>query len=218
MRLKRELVKLKQKKGLMIFAFLLTIFLLFLHFQFRPIVKNICLNKARIVSTDVVNEAVLEEISESKGIYNEIVKLEKRESGELIGLLSDMEKVNKLKSKVGLSIQNKFSSLKESKIKIPLGTLTGIEMLNGIGPGVPLSLSLAGSVSTEFKSKFQDAGINQTIYQIYLYVQTRIGVVVPGCSCSEEFSTNVLISETIILGGVPRVYSASPGVNLNVSD
>jgi len=53
---------------------------------------------------------------------------------------------------------------------------------------------------------------------IYLYVQTRIGVVVPGCSCSEEFSTNVLISETIILGGVPRVYSASPGVNLNVSD
>ncbi len=39
---------------------------------------------------------------------------------------------------------------------------------------------------------------------------------VPGCSCAEDFSTNVLISETVILGGVPRVYSTS-GTGLNIS-
>lgn len=216
--MKRKFNRIEQKKRLLIFILFSLTFFLFLHFQFRPIVKNICLSKARIVSTDAINEAVLEEISSSKGIYNEIVRMEKRENGELIGLLSDMEKVNKLKSKVGISIQNKFSSLKESKIKIPLGTLTGIEMLNGLGPGVPLSLSLTGSVSTEFKSQFRDAGINQTIYQIYLYVHTRIGVMVPGCSCAEDFSTNVLISETVILGGVPRVYSTNGNLGLNTGN
>lgn len=214
--MKGKLSKIRRKKRLLIFLLLFLTFILFLHFQFRPIVKNICLSKARVASTDAVNEAVLEEISNSKGIYNEIVRMERRENGELIGLLSDMEKVNNLKSKVGLSIQDKFSSLKESKIKIPLGTLTGIEMLNGIGPSVPLSLSLTGSVATEFKSEFRDAGINQTIYRIYLYVHTRIGAMVPGCSCAEDFSTNVLISETVILGGVPRVYSTS-GTGLNIS-
>ncbi len=203
---------------MLIVIFISLTVLLFLHFQFKPIVKNICLSKARIVSTDVINEAVLEEISGNKGMYNEIVRLEKRENGELIGLLSDMEKVNKLKSKVGLSIQNKFSSLKESKMKIPLGTLTGIEMLNGVGPGVPLCLSLTGSVATEFKSQFRDAGINQTIYQIYLYVHTRISVMVPGCSCAEDFSTNVLISETIILGNVPKFYSTNGGLSLSAKD
>ncbi len=155
--MKGKLSKIRRKKRLLIFLLLFLTFILFLHFQFRPIVKNICLSKARVASTDAVNEAVLEEISNSKGIYNEIVRMERRENGELIGLLSDMEKVNNLKSKVGLSIQDKFSSLKESKIKIPLGTLTGIEMLNGIGPSVPLSLSLTGSVATEFKSEFRDA-------------------------------------------------------------
>lgn len=178
-----------------------------MYFQFRPIIKSIASSKARMIATETVNEAILQELSENKDDYENIIRIQKNDGGELTVLLSDMEKINKLKSRVGIIIQNKFSGLKEGKIKIPIGTLTGIEIFSGIGPGVPLKISITGNVSTEFESNFKDAGINQTIYQIYLRIQTRMSAVIPGCCCSDNFETGVLISETIILGTVPKVYS-----------
>lgn len=191
---------------------------LFLHFKFRPVIKAISVSKAKVISTEAVNEAILQELSENKEAYNQIVKLEKLENGELTAILSDMEKVNKLKSRVGMIIQNKFLSLKDRKISVALGTLSGIEMFNGLGPGVPMKISVSGNVSTDFKTSFSGAGINQTIYQIYLYIRTRICVMVPGCSCCEDFESSFLVSEIVVLGNVPKVYSSQGNLNVSPSE
>jgi len=57
--LKHKLTKLKKKRIILTLIFILTFLLVFLHFQFRPIVKEISLSRARIISTDAVNEAIL---------------------------------------------------------------------------------------------------------------------------------------------------------------
>lgn len=191
---------------------------LFLHFKFRPVIKAISVSKAKVISTEAVNEAILQELSENKEAYNQIVKLEKLENGELTAILSDMEKVNKLKSRVGMIIQNKFLSLKDRKISVALGTLSGIEMFNGLGPSVPMKISVSGNVSIDFKTSFSGAGINQTIYQIYLYIRTRICVMVPGCSCCEDFESSFLVSEIVVLGNVPKVYSSQGNLNVSPSE
>lgn len=202
----------------MIFLLVLLGVSLFLHFKFRPVIKAISVSKAKVISTEAVNEAILQELSENKEAYNQIVKLEKLENGELTAILSDMEKVNKLKSRVGMIIQNKFLSLKDRKISVALGTLSGIEMFNGLGPGVPMKISVSGNVSTDFKTSFSGAGINQTIYQIYLYIRTRICVMVPGCSCCEDFESSFLVSEIVVLGNVPKVYSSQGNLNVSPSE
>lgn len=199
-------------KSLIVIIVIFFLLSIFLHFQFRPILKNISLSRAKVVSTETVNEAILKELLNNKGIYDDIIKIQKNESGELTVLLSDMEKINRLKSRIGLIVQNKFSELKEGKIKIPLGTLTGLEILSGLGPGIPIKISISGNVSTEFKSEFKSAGINQTIYQIYLCIQTGMNITIPGCCCSDKFETSVLVSETIILGSVPKLYSGTNNI------
>ena len=202
----------------MLFLLVLLGMSLFLHFKFRPVIKAISVSKAKVISTEAVNEAILQELSENKEAYNQIVKLEKLENGELTAILSDMEKVNKLKSRVGMIIQNKFLSLKDRKISVALGTLSGIEMFNGLGPSVPMKISVSGNVSTDFKTSFSGAGINQTIYQIYLYIRTRICVMVPGCSCCEDFESSFLVSEIVVLGNVPKVYSSQGNLNVSPSE
>lgn len=202
----------------MLFLLVLLGLSLFLHFKFRPVIKAISVSKAKVISTEAVNEAILQELSENKEAYNQIVKLEKLENGELTAILSDMEKVNKLKSRVGMIIQNKFLSLKDRKISVALGTLSGIEMFNGLGPSVPMKISVSGNVSTDFKTSFSGAGINQTIYQIYLYIRTRICVMVPGCSCCEDFESSFLVSEIVVLGNVPKVYSSQGNLNVSSSE
>lgn len=202
----------------MLFLLVLLGMSLFLHFKFRPVIKAISVSKAKVISTEAVNEAILQELSENKEAYNQIVKLEKLENGELTAILSDMEKVNKLKSRVGMIIQNKFLSLKDRRISVALGTLSGIEMFNGLGPSVPMKISVSGNVSTDFKTSFSGAGINQTIYQIYLYIRTRICVMVPGCSCCEDFESSFLVSEIVVLGNVPKVYSSQGNLNVSPSE
>ena len=214
----RKIVLKRKHKKLLLFLLVLLGVSLFLHFKFRPVIKAISVSKAKVISTEAVNEAILQELSENKEAYNQIVKLEKLENGELTAILSDMEKVNKLKSRVGMIIQNKFLSLKDRKISVALGTLSGIEMFNGLGPGVPMKISVSGNVSTDFKTSFSGAGINQTIYQIYLYIRTRICVMVPGCSCCEDFESSFLVSEIVVLGNVPKVYSSQGNLNVSPSE
>lgn len=214
----RKIVLKSRYKKLLLFLLVLLGVSLFLHFKFRPVIKAISVSKAKVISTEAVNEAILQELSENKEAYNQIVKLEKLENGELTAILSDMEKVNKLKSRVGMIIQNKFLSLKDRKISVALGTLSGIEMFNGLGPSVPMKISVSGNVSTDFKTSFSGAGINQTIYQIYLYIRTRICVMVPGCSCCEDFESSFLVSEIVVLGNVPKVYSSQGNLNVSPSE
>lgn len=214
----RKIVLKSRHKKLLLFLLALLGVSLFLHFKFRPVIKAISVSKAKVISTEAVNEAILQELSENKEAYNQIVKLEKLENGELTAILSDMEKVNKLKSRVGMIIQNKFLSLKDRKISVALGTLSGIEMFNGLGPSVPMKISVSGNVSIDFKTSFSGAGINQTIYQIYLYIRTRICVMVPGCSCCEDFESSFLVSEIVVLGNVPKVYSSQGNLNVSPSE
>ena len=214
----RKIVLKSRYKKLLLFLLVLLGVSLFLHFKFRPVIKAISVSKAKVISTEAVNEAILQELSENKEAYNQIVKLEKLENGELTAILSDMEKVNKLKSRVGMIIQNKFLSLKDRRISVALGTLSGIEMFNRLGPSVPMKISVSGNVSTDFKTSFSGAGINQTIYQIYLYIRTRICVMVPGCSCCEDFESSFLVSEIVVLGNVPKVYSSQGNLNVSPSE
>ena len=78
-----------------------------------------------------------------------------------------MKKINTLKSSVTIAIQKKISCMPKKDLSIPIGTLTGTEILNGKGPDVPMKISLSGSVLTNFRSVFESAGINQTKHQIY---------------------------------------------------
>ncbi len=162
-----------------------------------------------MISAEVVNEAVLEDIESGKDVYSEMIHIDKNESGEVLAISSDVFKINYLKSHISILIQKKLSELKVRNFSISLGTLTGFELLNGRGPPVPLKISASGSVDTDFKSGFLSSGINQTLHQIYLSVHAVINVIVPGCSCMTEFDTNVLVAETVVVGKVPNFFGGS---------
>lgn len=188
---------------------------LFSYYHFRPTIKIISVNTAKNIASQIINESVLNELSNNE-FYGDIIQIQKDETGEVVSLLSNMNKLNKLKSQVSISIQEKFSKSKNKKIPISVGTLTGIDILNGLGPDVPINMSIIGNISSEFKSDFQSAGINQTVYKIYINISAKLSVVLPGCSSVEDFFTNILVSETVILGKVPQAYAIDSEAHKNL--
>ena len=51
---------------------------------------------------------------------------------------------------------------------MPLGTITGIPMLSGVGPKITMKFTPVGAVLSDFDSEFVAAGINQTVHRVKL--------------------------------------------------
>jgi sporulation protein YunB len=203
----------RKKKKTLIISMVILLVLGIIDFRLRPMIKNVAANRAHTISTNAINEAVLKELDDSGLKYSDFVKIERSETGKILALTTDSKLINRLKSRISIAIQDKLSRSEINKISIPLGTLLGAEFCSGMGPLVPLNISISGSVVTEFESKFCDAGINQTKHQIYLNIHTKIGALVPGYSTATDVNTNINIAETIIVGEVPNMYSVGNMLN-----
>lgn len=203
----KKIHKSRLKKKLAIGFILFIILIIISDHQMRPLIKSIALNRAQIISTKVINETVLEEISRLDIDYSKVTILEKDNNGKIVAINADMKKINILKSCVSIAIQKKISCMPKKDLSIPLGTLTGTEILNGKGPNISMKLSLSGSVFTNFRSVFESAGINQTKHQIYLDISTDVFALIPGFPVNTAVSTSVLIAESIFMGEVPSTFA-----------
>lgn len=172
--------------------------------RIRPLITSVAANRAKVVSSAVINEVVLNEISKLDINYSDIISLEKDPCGRICAINTNMKTINSLKTAVCLAVQEKISYIKKDDFNIPLGTLTGTELLNGRGPKIPLKISLSGSVKADFRSCFETGGINQTKHQLYLDVSTNIFALIPGYPTTTSIDTSILVAETVLIGDVPK--------------
>ena len=199
----------KRKLRVVVVFVILIGILMGVSFKFSPVAKSVALGKAKYIMSDFINSSIVEDMENHGELYNQITTIDRNEKNEISAVYTDMKKINFLKSHIASLIQNKISNFKEKTFWISLGTLSGFEILNGKGPKVPMKISISGNVFTNFNNKFSNAGINQTLHQIYVNVHTKICVTIPGSTCTSESDDEILVSETVIVGKVPRVYSCS---------
>ena len=98
------------------------------------------------------------------------------------------------------------------RIYIKLGSITGSKLLSGLGPSIPIKVSLVGNVETDLRSEFEQKGINQTIHRIYLQVDCKVNILTPSKTMEESISNQVLIAENIIVGKIPNTYYNLEGI------
>ena len=175
--------------------------------QVRPLIKTVAAEEAKIISTQAINHTVFDELTKQDSDYSNLVHIERGDDGKVLAITSDIQKMNKLKATISMAIQDRISNNNIACSSVPLGTLINTDIFSGRGPRVPLKISLSGAVITNFKSNFTSAGINQTKHMIYLNVQTKIYVFIPGYPSYTCVNTDVLIAETVIVGAVPEVFA-----------
>lgn len=197
------------KKKFIIIIIIISVVIVILDMQMRPLIKALTASEAQLVSTNVINKTVVDELSRLDINYSDIVNIQKDESGKILAISTDMKKVNSLKSIITMSVQDKITNMDKQKIKIPLGSFTNTEIFNGRGPRVSVSISMAGQVYTDFKSEFISAGINQTKHRLSLDVSTEVLAFIPGYPVNTAINTSILIAETIIVGEVPAMFAGN---------
>jgi sporulation protein YunB len=191
-----------------VFAFFIIILLfiiLYIKHLLIPVVVENTKKQIQTFATKSINIAVAETMNQNFS-YGELINVVKDNSNNVSYIEANSVRINLLSKSMSKVVMSNFLELAKRPIKISLGSFSGISILAGYGPKIAYQVNPYGEVFCFFSSKFDSAGINQTYHKLYLNVKINVYVVLPFDSLSMNSESQVLLSETLIVGRIPEVY------------
>ena len=203
---KRKKKTRKQKIKMLIFMIIVVLIMFIILFikAGYPIFVVSCENAAYSTAINILNTQVNEAMMMYS--YEDLVNVQKDENGNVSYIEAKIIPINEIIAKITNNIQNEIDSSSTIPVKINFGSVSGISSLVAISPKIEIALERAGGIETEIKSEFTSVGINQTLHRIYLSINCNIGILTPFKSISKSINSQVLLTETVIVGSVPDTY------------
>ena len=171
----------------------------------KDLSSQIAVSDASDIVTVQINNAIADIMAEQDYSGDYFVSFEKSATGEVTAISSNMARINALSAKILHQVVGATEN-RTIEIGIPVGNLTGISLLMGRGPNIPVQIIVLTSSRVEFNNSIVTAGINQTKHQINLEVIVDIDILVPWGTENAQVVTEILIADTIVVGQVPDTY------------
>jgi sporulation protein YunB len=179
--------------------------------RYHDAILELSETQVRNATSDLINDAIDQQIRTGNIRYDRIVYFEKDLEGRITALKTNMAEVNRLKTEILNLINDEILALDTTDIAIPIGSLLLPEFLSGRGPGIPIQVLSIRNSDGAFRSYFTEAGINQTLQQLTMDVSVDVSVLVLGKTESFTVSSQVVVAETIIVGQVPNTLLQTGG-------
>ena len=173
----------------------------------RPTVSALAANRAEFYASQLVAEAVEGVLEQQPSLLDGLVAVAARQDGSVTSIQVDAAVANRLKSAVELAINRAFAPAADNALLIPFGTLTGWQLLSGVGPSVRIGVGMLGSPAVEMRHELASAGINQTVHRVQLVVSVQVEALLPFYTVSARSDTQYLAAETVVVGDVPQFYA-----------
>lgn len=191
--------------GLTVWAFL------GLRSRLWPVVRSLARTQVTNTASDLINDAILEQIMEGQIQYDRIVYFEKDLNGRITALKTNMAEVNRLKTETLNLINDEILAEDTEDLGVSLGSLILPEFFSGKGPSIPVRILAIRNSDANFQSDFTEAGINQTLQQLRMDVIVDVTILVLGQTETFSVSSQMVVAETIIVGDVPATYLQTGG-------
>lgn len=200
-------VKTKKRRRILIWLVVLffVFLIVFILSNVTKVLKSIAEASMRSITTVAVNDAIYYTLSD-RVRYEDLVTVERDENGAILAITSNAFQINRIARDTAYMSQQNLMKMSEGGVSVPLGALTGIEVLAGFGPQLNVSIIPISNVECRFSSQFEEAGINQTKHSIYLEVIADISIIMPSGTSNFASLTEVLICESVLIGTVPDTY------------
>lgn len=173
----------------------------------KPTLVRLISYQCQLAAERIISNAVFGHVGDELNSYNDIVSFTFDNNGRISALNTDQNKINSLKSLINESINNEIDSISDETVGISIGSLSGISYFYGMGKELQFHVEPKGKADTKLVSKFKSAGINQTIHSIVLEVSVALTPVIAGFGEEVKVDTNLIISQTVLIGEVPDSYS-----------
>ena len=173
----------------------------------RAILGSLAVTRVSNMVGRIMTEAVSAAIDSGDIQYQDLISLEKNDSGGVAALVSNMAEFNRLQSSITQDILTHLGEMSDTDLTIPIGTLMGSALLAGRGPAFSVRMQSTGRCSARLANEFTQAGINQTTHRIILCVDVSVSILLPGFRTGTTVSNSFAVAETVIVGEVPGTYT-----------
>ena len=200
---KRRRFRLLRSFFIIILVFLIFWGALYTDRNLRTIILESAENKVGLLMSDCANEAVNISIDGDNIKYDDIIVVSRNQNGDIKSIQTDINKLNLIRTRIDKEFSKQMEKHSTLQLSIPIGSVIGNEYTVGRGPCINYKLGLSVNTSTDYKSQFYSAGINQTLHQITIEVSGEAYIMSPWYRESIDFYTEYIVAETIITGVVP---------------
>ena len=176
-----------------------------------PVVRSLARTQVTNTASDLINDAILQQIMEGQIQYDRIVYFEKDLNGRITALKTNMAEVNRLKTETLNLINDEILAEDTEHLGVALGSLILPEFFSGRGPSIPVRIIAIRNSDANFQSEFTEAGINQTLQKLRMDVIVDVTILVLGQTETFTVSSQMVVAETIIVGDVPTTYLQTGG-------
>lgn len=195
----------------------LLIFLLFSIQSFIYIDKNLkhpLMNLAKIrikqIATESINKAISEQVNRTMSVER-LMDWRTDLNGKVTGFTLNTAEHLKITTDAIKTVERTMKELKEIPDHIPLGQAMNSPILASFGPDVPIRLVPEGAVKADLNTRYQNAGINMVLVEVYLKITAEVAIIIPFDSEPEVVETEVPISYSLVVGDVPTYYFDGKG-------
>ena len=171
-----------------------------------PVLSVVAADQINNQVNGILTDTVAQVLQEMDVGYEEIVRLQRDESGQITSASSDIVTVNAVRSAIVSRMVERIEDLDLSQVELPVGNLLGLDLLSGLGPSLRIQALWVGTVTAEVEQQFLEAGINQTLHRVMLSVQVPVEILLPGGTVETTVDAQVCLAESIIVGAVPGTY------------
>ncbi len=186
---------------------LLLILFLLLDARIRPMIRSTAAVQAQSYAALAAGKGIPSVLEQTNSNYNSLVDIQRDADGNIVSIQTNAMQMNVLKSKINSAVASNLAGLSAKELGIPIGSLTGLALLNGRGPKLNAVISITGSAQTSFVNSFDDAGINQTRHQLFLKTTVTMLIVFPTETITTAYTYTFLAAETIIVGRTPEFFA-----------
>lgn len=175
----------------------------------QPTLAELGETAARGMITELTSEAIKSAFNSEEEIEH-VLDIRTDESGKVTMVSTNGIAITRMASFLGGQMQEKMKMLEPMKVKIPLGAIFASPVLSETGPSVKVKVEPMGVAKVTAKTVFEEKGINQTKYKVYVQVGTTARVLAPFSKNEISVNNAYLIAEVVIVGDVPESYIITP--------
>lgn len=205
MRLKRRL------KGtlifLTIFTLIITVLFIFLFERFGvPVGRQLARERIVTMINRSINNAVKQTAQEQGITADNLYTAHFNDKGQLSYLEVNSLLINSICADTARILSEDMNSMGGSAVYLPLGTITGINLLSHSGPKIPLYLTPSGSAVADYETTMESAGIGQVNFKVWLVTETEVGIVNPLMQGRIKVTRKLMLVNTVFSGEVPEAF------------
>ncbi|MBP3655937.1 MAG: sporulation protein YunB [Clostridia bacterium] len=192
------------RRGMMLVLLAAALFLL-ADRNVKPLVFSLAEARSAAMASAALNGAIADALGDGMG-YQDLMHVRMDAQGQVALLSANTAGMNSLAARAGAAALARLESMSSEEVGVPLGALLGVSLLAGTGPKIPVSIVPVGSIMTDFETEFEASGINQTRHKVFLELTASIRIVIPTGAKTTQVTANMLVAESIIVGGVPEGF------------